>query len=319
MSKYIKLTPECIEECKKEFAQTLASGKFADGKVNFTKTLGTLDRKATIYFSEVAWLKMQTLIREFDKEVAWHGLAYRGEDPSKDEYYITDILVYPQEVTGATVTTDQTQYQTWLMQHEDDVFNNIRMQGHSHVNMATNPSAVDTSLYERLLDQLDDTMFYIFMIWNKRKDKTIKIYDLAKNVLFETLDVAVEVMADESGIEKFLADAKDMVKAKVVTPTYSGGYGNYTSPYGGGYGAHQPSQSTQYGNYSQPSAVAKQNESKTETKPVTNNNNSIKKKTGSRKGRRSQNAKGSEKRVVPYAYDYDDYDDYCDAMIGRGY
>jgi hypothetical protein len=34
--------------------------------------------------------------------------------------------------------------------------------------MGTTPSGVDTNLYDQLLGQLEDDMFYIFMIWNKR-------------------------------------------------------------------------------------------------------------------------------------------------------
>lgn len=327
MSKLIKMTPELLEQCKEEFAVALSTGKFADGKVNFTKTLGSVDRKATVFFSELAWLKMQTLIREFDKEVAWHGVAFRGEDETKDEYYITDILVYPQEVTGATVTTDQEKYQMWLMEHDDDVFNNIRFQGHSHVNMAVSPSGVDLSLYERLLDQLDDSMFYIFMIWNKRKDKHVKIYDLKKNVLFETTDVTVEVMEDGTGIEQFLKDAKEMVKSKPVTPTYSygNGYGGYNGYGGGNYGANKGQ--SQYGNYSQPSGVSKKEENKPgKHQALTDKEN---KKNGKRrKGRRDKNAKNCKGQmkfpVQNYCdpgYDEDDYydDDYYERLYGRGY
>lgn len=179
---------------------------------------------------------MLTLVREFDKEVAWHGIAHRCED-EEDAYIISDILVYPQEVTGATVNTDQEKYQMWLMNHDDDVFNNIRMQGHSHVNMSTSPSTVDTSLYDRILEQLDDDMFYIFLIWNKRNEKTIKIYDLAKNVLFETADVTVSVREDDIGMERFLKNAKEMVQDKKYTPVKTTTYGNPYG-YGGYYGAY---------------------------------------------------------------------------------
>ena len=217
MSKAIRLTESAIEEIYKDFVEAMKSVKMSDGKFTFTKTLGTVDRKATLYFSELAYLKMITLVREFDKEVAWHGIAYRGDDPEKDEYVVSDILVYPQEVTGATVNTDQKGYEAWLMSHDDDVFNNIRMQGHSHVNMGTTPSAVDTSLYDRILEQLDETMFYIFLIWNKRGEKTIKIYDLAKNVLFETSDITVVTLDEGLGIADFLDNAKAMVKEKAYS------------------------------------------------------------------------------------------------------
>lgn len=230
MSKPIKMTSENLLEIRKEFEEALKGLKLSDGKISFSKTFGNTQRKAKLYFTEMAWLKMLTLVREFDKEVAWHGIAKRGDNPAEDSYVISDILVYPQEVTGATVNTDQEKYQLWLMNHEDEVFNNIRMQGHSHVNMGTTPSSVDTSLYDRILEQLDDDMFYIFLIWNKRNEKTIKIYDLAKNVLFETADVTVQVLDDGTGIESFMKSAKEMVQDKKYPPV-SYGYGGYCSPY----------------------------------------------------------------------------------------
>ena len=222
MAKIIKLTPENIEQARKEFEESLANLKLSDGKISFTKSFSSIQRKATIYFTEIAWLKMQTLVREFDKEVAWHGVAMRGEDPEKDEYFITDILVYPQNVTGATVTTVQEEYEEWLNSLEDDVFNNLRMQGHSHVNMGTTPSSVDNTLYESILGQLKSSMFYIFMIWNKRGEKTVKLYDMAKNVLFETADCSIEILEDGTGTEAFLKDAKTKVRTTVSTPvTYA--------------------------------------------------------------------------------------------------
>lgn len=216
MSKLIKLTPEYIAECTKEFQEKLNSGKFPDGRISYSKTLGSVTKRAKLYFTEIAWLKMQLLIKEFDKEVAWHGVAKRGEDKSKDEYYITDILVYPQEVSGASVEMDVDKYDEWLRENFDDErFFDIAMQGHSHVRMGTTPSSVDLGHQEAILNQLTDDMFYIFVIWNKLGSRNIKIYDLAKNVLFETADVDIEVLGD------FLKDAKDMVKEKTYTSSKS--------------------------------------------------------------------------------------------------
>lgn len=252
MAKLIKIGPECLEEVRKEFEESLKNLKLSDGKISFTKTLGTIQSRADLNFTDIAWQKMQALVREFDKEVAWHGIAFRDEDPDKNAYTITDIIVYPQEVTGATVTTDQTKYQTWLMDHDDDVFNNIRMQGHSHVNMSVSPSGVDTSLYERILNQLDDTMFYIFLIWNKKGEKTVKIYDLAKNILFETSDVDVHILGNGFDMNAFLTDAREKVQTKPVTVTqgnYGGGWGGWGgyagsgASYGYGYETQKPAPS----------------------------------------------------------------------------
>ncbi len=247
MSKIICLTSETLDSIIADFREKLATAKLSDGKINCTRSFDKIERKAELKFAELAWLKMQTLVREYDKEIAWHGIAMRGDDKSKDEYIITDIIVYPQEVTGATVTTDQTEYQTWLYHLDDEVFNNVRMQGHSHVNMGVTPSAVDTNLYESLLAQLDDTMFYIFIIWNKRNEKTIKIYDLAKNVLFETQDVTVSVMDDDIGIEALLRDAKNKVKDKSYNAKSYGG-SNYSGGYSDVYGGY--SSYSGYGGYS---------------------------------------------------------------------
>lgn len=220
MAKIIKMDEISIQKLAEEFAEALRKLKLADGKITFSKEFGKIDKRARLVYTELAWLKQSILINEFDKEVAWHGVAKRGED--QFEYIIEDILVYPQEVTGATVNTDQQRYNEWLYQHPDEVFNNLRMQGHSHVNMAVSPSSVDLNLYEGWLSQLDDTMFYIFLIFNKKGDKMVKIYDIRENVLFETADVDIEVTDEGFGFGKFVEDAKEMV----VTKSYQ--YNNYS-------------------------------------------------------------------------------------------
>lgn len=242
MSKTIKMTPEYIAECRREFDEALKNAivecrknfddalreeKLADGKISFTKTF-SIDKKrtATVYFTAEAWAKMVVLIQEFSKEVAWHGLASRIESEDHDEYMIYDILVYPQEVTGATVNTDQEGYETWLMGNDDEVFNNIRMQGHSHVNMSPTPSGVDLTHQEKILEQLEDDMFYIFMIWNKSFKRNIKIYDLQKNVLFEDGDVEVKIFDNGVGLDEFLNGAREMVRDRV----YSGANNLWTPP-----------------------------------------------------------------------------------------
>lgn len=352
MAKIIKLTQDCLIEIRKDFEEALRGAKLSDGKISFSKNFGCIKRDATVYFTNEAWQKMQALIKGFDKEVAWHGTAFRGENGT-DDYFITDILVYPQEVTGATVNTDQEKYQMWLMNHDDDVFNNIRMQGHSHVNMGVTPSGVDTSLYERILEQLDDDMFYIFLIYNKRGDKTFKIYDLAKNILFETSDVTVKVLdnnTDGAGIhldsltdeenkavndflveyrvqkrmDEFTKSAKEMVKDKVYTPTqYGSGY--YGSGYGGnygygGYGGYNGGYNREYHAPASQTPPAKPSETKKEevTKfPTTQ-------KSGKRKGKRNGkkgggNKSGCQQLSIHNACGYTGYDDEDDGWDDSPY
>lgn len=220
MSKIIKLTSDYIEECRAGFEKALQDARLCDGKISFAKTLSPRQkRNATIYFTTEAWTKMVILLQEFSKEVAWHGVAYRN-DAENDEYIITDILVYPQEVTGATVEMDTEQYASWLQENdEDERFYNIRMQGHSHVNMAPTPSSVDMSHQENILAQLGDDDFYIFMICNKSFQRNIKIYDMRKNILFENADIEVKLCDAAVSFDEFLRNARKIVKDKVPVPS----------------------------------------------------------------------------------------------------
>lgn len=213
MSKIIKLTAEYIEECIRDFAETLQNAKIQDGKINYSRTLVGGGEKATLVFSPMAWYKMHLLIDKFDSEVGWHGTIERGENPR--EYVVTDILVYPQEVTGATVNTDQEGYQTWLDNLDDDTFNALHFHGHSHVNMGTSPSGVDIEHQASIIEQMRGDMFYVFVIWNKKGDKNIKIYDFKENTLFETSDV--EVVVPDNELDPFLEEAMSLVKKKTYT------------------------------------------------------------------------------------------------------
>lgn len=242
MSKIIQLTQDMMDQCRAEFAKSLEKAaqdfedmmtrnKIENGKINFSfgnyvKSFETKDRKAELYFTENAWLKMDALIQGFSTEVAWHGVAFRDDDETKDAYYITDIIVYPQKIASATVETDQEEYQNWLYSLTDEQFNNLRMQGHSHVNMGVTPSGVDINQQGQIIEQMHDDMFYIFMIWNKSHQKTIKIYDLKKNVLFETEDVEVKIYDEVIGLQKFVDNAKSLCK----TTTYVSGNYSYKKP-----------------------------------------------------------------------------------------
>ena len=191
----------------------------SDGKIQYSKSFEWEgDQKAIIKFTPVAFAKMVMLVQNFSKEVAWHGVAVRDEEQA-NLFTISDILVYPQVVTGGTVETDQTEYANWLYSHDDDVFNNVRMQGHSHVNFSVNPSAVDTSHQEKILEQLEDDMFYIFMIWNKSFEYTAKIYDMKHNTLYENKDVVITIGDNGVNLEEFIKGAQGFVKEKSYTTT----------------------------------------------------------------------------------------------------
>lgn len=232
MSKPIVLTEEYIELCKNEFAEILRREKMFNGKVDYTKSLVYDDKyKAYIDFEPLAFYKMFHLLCAYNTEVAWHGVVER--DPANENrFIIKDILVYPQVVTGGTVNTDEVAYGLWCCSIEDDIFNNIRMQGHSHVSMSTTPSAVDEAHQKKILTQIASDDYYIFMIWNKKFERTIKIFDLKNNILYEDKDVEITFGMDDI-ISKFLDDSKTLVEIKYNTTggCQTGNYGAYQNGY----------------------------------------------------------------------------------------
>ena len=229
MSKPIKLTDELLRKIQEEFIEKVKSVKMFNGKLEYSRSFKWDDNdKATVFLSTIAFAKMNALIQQFSDEIAWHGVVHRDlTDPSI--FYITDILVYPQVVTGTTVNTDQDAYQTWLYSFDDDVFNNIRMQGHSHVNMTVSPSGVDTTHQEKILEQITDEDYYIFMIWNKKYDHFVRIFDLKNNTLYETDDVDIFVGDEGIDLKAFLDDAKKIVTKQTYAPqtSYQRNYQGY--------------------------------------------------------------------------------------------
>lgn len=225
MSKPLSVTPEMKAELIAEFTKYLDTGKLTDGKVSFNRNYHyPKDKsKVRVHFTTSAYLKMCALIDGFSSEVAWHGIVDRQ---AEDLFVITDILVYPQKVTGVTVNTDQEAYVNWMDPIEPEVFNAMRMQGHSHVNMAVFPSGDDLAHQGKIISQLSrDDDYYIFMIWNKSMKHNISIYDMSTNTMYEDKDIIVTMVDQDLDLEAFMAGARKMVTTTYVN--YSGGVKGY--------------------------------------------------------------------------------------------
>lgn len=237
MAKHIILTEDKIQAVLAQAEKQLRETKMAEGNLKITCTSPDIDAEANVVFSPTAYAKMLALVMNFSDEVAWHGTVMRDGN----DFYITDILVYPQEVTGVTVNTDQAEYEMWMMSLVDEEFNNLRFQGHSHVNMGVSPSTTDLNHQEEILEQLRDDDYYIFMIVNKKLEMFISIFDYANNIKFETEDVNVYIGSTEFNADAFIKEAESLV----VKRTYSyGGKTNQTVKT-----AASVSKTQAYGNY----------------------------------------------------------------------
>jgi hypothetical protein len=179
--------------------------------LNKTYTIPQMATRQKIYIKADAYLQMLQLVLKSSKEIAWHSTVVRNNDNS---YTITKCLLYPQTVTGATVTTDQDKYNDWLLNLDDDTFNSLRCQAHSHVNMGVTPSSVDMNFYEDLVASLPDNSFYIFLVMNKSQDIYALIYDKITNMLYTKEDIDVIVLDNENEhlIEDITTSMSEYVK-----------------------------------------------------------------------------------------------------------
>lgn len=182
----IRLNEKSLEEMIDLLKEQFQKANNTTDKISFTyKFSHPAEEKVCLKIEEAAWRKINALVATCDKEVAWHCTATKTDS----SYIIEDVFVFPQIISAATVTTDDTEYAKWLMALPDNIFNKLRVHGHSHVNMDVTPSGRDTTYQENILTNVKD--FFIFMIQNKKGDIWKAIYDVEANIVYENDDILV--------------------------------------------------------------------------------------------------------------------------------
>lgn len=224
----INLDETTKQELIAKFTQYVQNLKLTKDTIHYSADLKpdtAIDApKPTVFINAEAYLKMMLYVRDTDIEIAWHGTVER--DIEHNWYHIKDVFLYPQIIRSTTVDTDQEKYNKWLEELDDETFNALRFQGHSHVNMGTSPSGTDIQMYDNFLQVLPRNDYYMFMILNKRGEFNFYIYDLAKNIIYETEDIDVRIITSET--VDLIRDIKDSKNELCERPTYSyGGYKGY--------------------------------------------------------------------------------------------
>lgn len=213
----IKLTQLSLAKAKEAILSQLDGLRLQNTKINlqydfidaFKEQLKEANyKRPIIYMTAGTYLKMQEYVKQCDVEIAWHGTVKRGTDDKKHLFYIKDVFLYPQKIASATVQVDDTKYTQWTEKLDIDTFNNMRFQGHSHVNMGTFYSSTDEENKRAFLNDLLDDDFYIFLVTNKRGEHNFEIYDLAQNIIFEKNDIDFRVYLNEN-------DNLSMVKSEI--------------------------------------------------------------------------------------------------------
>jgi len=225
--KNFTLHQEAIDYLK---AARLLAGKFDPRVLSGMPLPAGAPRRVKVVVAPMAWLKMQLLIQHFTSEVGWQGVCCR--DPEADDrFLLEDVMVYPQRVTGANITTDEIKHGAWLDRFPTETLRKIRFHGHSHVNMDTFSSATDDDLQRDLTNMLQPGDFYLFFIMNKPGKLFIRLYDNKFGVMYETADVDVYIGDETFQAEPFLKSAQEMVVQTYQTTTSGGGRTSYPGSY----------------------------------------------------------------------------------------
>ena len=212
----IKTGPELKQELKEFIDKEIDNFNFTHKDSFEVKISKFIEEKVKdvveplVLLTPVTLLKMQALVGNHDKEIAWHGTV--KQLPETMHFIIEDVFMYPQRVSAATVDADEETYGQWLIKNFEKI-NTMRMQGHSHVNMGVSPSGTDLQYYQTLLDQVDD--YYIFLIMNKSGSVHIRFYDVAHNVLFTEVPIKMWV---NDAIMDFKAWSIEEIKENIVLP-----------------------------------------------------------------------------------------------------
>ena len=222
----VRITAEMAQQMANDIMKKAADPKkFVCGKFTYTADFNkSMPGAVEVNFTAEAYDQMFALINYFSSEIAWEGCVERLDET---HFRITKIVLYPQKVTGVTVSTTDEDYSNWRMTLPDEIFNSLFFQGHSHVNMGVTPSTTDIADQWRTIDYLQPTDYQIFMIWNKRREFYVKVVDLAANRIYEGSDVKVTIGATDT--DSFLEEAKRLVEKQVPVTNYSnGGYQYYS-------------------------------------------------------------------------------------------
>lgn len=153
-----------------------------------------------IVISREALIKMYHYVDKCTEEVGWMGTAYRDGK----EIFIHDVYLFDQEVHATTTEiTPQglSDFAAELLQSEEgmEIWNNLKMWGHSHVNMGVTPSGQDDKQMETFKEGGHD--WFIRLIANKKGELKIDLYNYESGVIYIDLPWEAQESDEELAIQ----------------------------------------------------------------------------------------------------------------------
>ena len=193
-------------------------------------------KKPVIQIPADIYMKMFALVKTSNVEIQWHGLINR--DIKNQIYTIYDIFLPPQINSPTATTTDDKKFALWIEEKITDFtfpIQDMRLHGHSHVNMNVFSSSIDDAYQIDLLSKVNDGDYYLFLVLNKKNDICALLYDMDQGILFETKDLIIEII-DKDGNDLNIW-AEDQIDEYCIESRPIGKYNNtatnmYSTPMG---------------------------------------------------------------------------------------
>lgn len=130
----------------------------------------SVDTDNIVYISAECKQKENRLVARMDAEIGWFGVV-----EELDGYpYVVDILVPKQEVSGSAVDYDELGLAE-LLEENIDVCDKIKYFGHSHVNMSSYFSGVDTGNFIQKMMSVPGCNSFICHVQNKKGESQTRM------------------------------------------------------------------------------------------------------------------------------------------------
>lgn len=189
------------------------------------KTIKLINENAyNVFILPQARTKMELYCALCEKEIGWLGFVKRYEDNS---FLIEDVVLLKQEVHATTTEIDPTALLEFWGQTPVEKQPDIKLWGHSHVNMSPSPSGQDDSQMSYFSD---GNPWFIRLITNKKGDINITIYDYANGYEIHSEELYTY---DPNRLElkkAIMEEMKDKVTEKTYTPTKLPARSSFTPP-----------------------------------------------------------------------------------------
>lgn len=176
------------------------------------------DKVPHILITPLAMAKMEAYVSQCDKEISWLGFVEKTGDTT---YTIEDVCLVEQDVTAATANLCEkalSAFGTKLVQEgRIDLFNKVRMWGHSHVNMGVFASGTDADTFA---DFYENCEYFIRLICNKKGEVSIDVMDCDANLQYNNVKweiVASPMMAQIQALIALYEKENAVLEAEVKT------------------------------------------------------------------------------------------------------